>query len=152
LRAVGVILAYFTPFLILFWSLAIDDPGKVVGAVAGDWLVLPVPAGVFAGDDAGAIDRLPDLASVDRLLGGRGGGAVGGVRGNHLYHPSSIHAGVVESYGYAVVPLLPWGLVWSYLVIGFAFNQALVLSGLPGVDEHFRNSMLLRDAAIAKSG
>jgi len=36
LRAVGVILAYFTPFLILFWSLAIDDPGKVVGAVAGD--------------------------------------------------------------------------------------------------------------------
>jgi len=77
---------------------------------------------------------------------------VGGIHGDYLHPTGSIYAGVVESYGYAVVPLLPWGLVWSYLVIGFAFNQALVLSGLPGVDEHFRNSMLLRDAAIAKSG
>ena len=60
----------------------------------------------------------------------------------------------VSLYRMAVlfVLLLPWWLVWSYLVIGFAFNQALVLSGLLGVEERFRNSMLLRDAAIAKSG
>ena len=77
---------------------------------------------------------------------------MGGIHGDNLHPSGSIHASVVVSDGYAVVPLLPWGLVWSYLVIGFAFNQALVLSGLPGVEERFRNSMLLRDAAIAKSG
>lgn len=45
-------------------------------------------------------------------------------------------------------PLLPWGVVWSYLVIGFAFNNALVLSGRSGVEDRFRCSVLLHPAVV----
>ena len=40
-------------------------------------------------------------------------------------------------------PLMPWGIFWSYLVIGFTFNEALVMSGLPGVPERFADSVWL---------
>ena len=40
-------------------------------------------------------------------------------------------------------PLMPWGIFWSYLVIGFTFNEALVFSGQPGVSERFANSIWL---------
>ena len=41
------------------------------------------------------------------------------------------------------------GVVWSYLVIGFAVNNALVLSGRPGVEARFRDSVLLHPAVAA---
>jgi hypothetical protein len=46
-------------------------------------------------------------------------------------------------------PLMPWGIVWSYLVIGFAFNNALVLSSRPGVEGQFRESVLLHPTVAA---
>jgi hypothetical protein len=40
-------------------------------------------------------------------------------------------------------PLMPWGIVWSYLVIGFGFNNALATSDAAAVRERFRASRLV---------
>jgi len=186
LRAVGVILAYFTPFLILYWSLAISQPGDLVarwreiglfflclpvfllvtmpGLLIGyptwhPWMDFSVAevvvlSVVFAGTtfiipaafmQVSLYRRFRAALRVDRVIRLI-------VAAPGLYLEAWSISLVALAIAVLCGPLLPWGLVWSYLVIGFAFNQALVLSGLPGVEERFRNSMLLRDAAIAKSG
>jgi hypothetical protein len=181
-KALGVILAYFTPFLTLYWVLALDSVGGAAerwGEIGLFFLILPclvpltmpglllvypqwypwmsfsasdvvVLATVFAATTfllPGAflqvsLYRQFRLAlRIDRVIG-----LIASAPGAYLEAWAiSLTATVAALLG---GPLLPWSISWSYLVIAFAFNNALALSTHPEVTERFAGSKLLGPGVV----
>jgi hypothetical protein len=182
-KALGVILAYFTPFLTLYWVLALDSlsgaverwreiglfflilPCFVPLTMPGLLLVYPrwYPWMSFSASDVVVLATL--FAATTFLL-------PGAFMQVSLYRRfrlalridrvvrliASAPGAYVEAWAISLTatvgallggPLLPWSIPWSYLVIGFAFNNALALSTHPAVTERFAGSKLLGTSILA---
>jgi hypothetical protein len=184
-RAVGVILAYFAPFLALYWWLALDDAGWAAGRwrevglfflllplfvpvtlpglllaypLRHPWMAFsPAEVAVLAAAFLGTTFLLP-AAFMQVSVYRRFRSALRVDRAVRLVAAAPRAYGEAWAISLAATvaaglsgPLMPWGIVWSYLVIGFAFNNALARSGRPGVAERFAGSELLGPAATARA-
>ncbi len=66
-------------------------------------------------------------------------------RAPRLYCEAWLVSIMATALALVAVPLLPWTIPWSYLVIGFAFNEALMKMNLPEMSERAPHSVFLRE-------
>ncbi|OLC68926.1 MAG: hypothetical protein AUH69_00445 [Actinobacteria bacterium 13_1_40CM_4_65_12] len=172
LKAGGIILIYFVPFLLGFLSMAIDDWSGVrdhaVELVAFgvaillllpiclplipplywylfDWIELSGVEMVVIGLLFWGTTFIMPAAFLQVSLRGRFAAALRVDRvvmfvGRNL--PTYLEAWAISVIATAAAlasgPAAPWGIFWSYLVIIYAFNEALFRSNTPEVRRRFR--------------
>lgn len=176
LKAAGVVAVYFTPFLVCYWVLAIDNFAPALShwpQIALFWiliscflpltmpgLLLAYPAWhswiSFSPMEVAALAIIfmitlfmVPAAFLQVSLHRRFRYALR--LDNTLRLICSIPCAYLEAWAFALVatllallsgPLMPWAIVWSYLAIGFAFNNALSTSSAPLVRQRFQNSRI----------